>query len=144
VELKKLHKNTIEVSKNLNSLVAIAGEKNKEELADLNVSQLEKGISGDGKKMKPDYSKPYAAFKGFKTPNLKVEGTYHESIDMEAKADKWLFYSKNEGSKKVNFLEDHYNNTQYGIAPQNEQKAADEIEPDLFKEVENGLQKGIV
>jgi len=144
MELKKLHKNTIEVGKNLKLSAAIAGEKNKEELADLNVSQMEKGIGGDGKKIKPDYAPFYADFKGFKTPNLKVTGDYHSSISVERKGEKLLFFSDDEGSEKVSFLEDHYRNEQYGISPQNEQKAADEIEPDLFKIVETQLEKGIL
>ena len=144
MELEKLYKNTLEISKSLPTLTAIAGEKNKEELADLNVSQMEKGIGGDGKKIKPDYSPNYGAFKGFKTPNLKLTGDYHSSIEVLRKGNKLLFGSDDAGSDKVSFLDDHYNNNQYGIAPQNEQKDADIKEPDLFLLVEKGLEKGIL
>lgn len=144
MELEKLYRNSIEVSKNLKTLIAIAGEENKEELADLNVTQMEQGLASTGKNITPKYSPKYARFKGFTTPNLKVTGDYHSSIDVERKGDRLLFFSKDAGSDKVNFLDEHYDNNQYGIAPQNEQIAADEIEPSLFKKVQKGLQKGIL
>lgn len=144
MELKKLYINTVQVSENLKVSVAVAAEKNKEELADLNVSQMEKGIGGDGKKIKPDYSPSYASFKGFKTPDLKVTGDYHSSISVDRKGERLLFFSDDAGSDKVNFLESHYDNNQYGIAPQNEQEAVDYIEPDLFKDLSNQLSKGIL
>lgn len=141
MELEKLYKNTVEVSKNLKTLVAVSGEKNKEELADLNVAQMDEGILSTGSKIVPDYSPGYAAYKGFKTPNLKDTGDFHSGVFMEAKGDRWLFDSTDE---KTNKLETKYSSDIFGIAPKNEQTAADEIEPDLFKEVENGLERGIL
>lgn len=142
-ELDILKNNIVDVRANFSKLVAQAGAMNSEELADINVSQMDSGIDGDGKALKPDYSPSYAKFKGFKTPNLKVTGDYHSSIDVENKNGRLLFFSDDEGSDKVSFLEDHYDNKQYGIAPQNEQKAADEIDEDLTKIVENEITKGI-
>ena len=144
MELETLYNNIIEVGNSLKGLIATAGVKNKEELADLNVSQMDKGIGGDGKKITPNYSPNYAAFKGFKTPDLKVTGDYHSSINVTNKNDKLLFYSEDSGSDKVNFLESHYDNNQYGIAPQNEQEAVDYIEPDLFKDIEKLLKQKIL
>lgn len=144
MELERLYKNVQEISKNLQTLTAIASGKNKEELADLNVSQMEKGIGGDGNKIIPDYSPNYAAFKGFKTPDLKVTGDYHSSIEVEIKNKKTLYTSSDAGSDKVRWLDDYYDNMQYGIAPQNEQEAADYIEPDLFEEINKELKKGIL
>jgi hypothetical protein len=143
-ELEKLYKNTIEISKNISLLVAKASEDNKEELADLNVSQLEKGISGDGDKMNPNYSPNYAKFKGFRVPDLKVSGDYHSSISVKRVKDKTMYYSKDDSSDKVKFLESYYRNIQYGIAPQNEQKAVDEIESDLAKRFNKVLKNGVL
>jgi hypothetical protein len=141
VELKKLNRNALEVQQTLKTKAAIAGEKNKEELADLNVSQMDKGLLSTGSKIVPDYSPGYAAFKGFSTPNLKLEGDFHSGVFVERKGDRLLFDSKD---SKTGKLEDKYTSDIFGIAPNNEQEWADEIEPDYFTDIENTLEKGIL
>ena len=140
-ELEQLYKNVISVREELNTLVAIAGEKNKEELADLNVEQMNEGLRSDGKKIVPEYSPNYAKLKGFKTPNLKLTGDFHSGVFVERKGDKLLFDSSDEKTDK---LESQYTENIFGIAPKNEQKAADEMDEDVLKEVETQLNKGIL
>lgn len=141
MELKTLYKNTLEVQRTLPTLTAIAGEKNKEELADLNVSQMDEGLLSTGSKIVPDYHPNYAAFKGFKTPNLKDTGDFHSGVFVERKGDRLLFDSKDD---KTNKLESKYSSDIFGIAPKNEQTATDEIEDDLFNVIETQLEKGIL
>jgi len=143
-ELEKLYINLVQVQRALETSVAIAGEKKSKGLAELNVSQMNDGIGGDGKSIRPIYTLPYAMGKGFETPNLKVKGTYHKSIDVEAAGKRMLFFSNDSDTDKVDFLEEHYDNDQYGIAPKNEQKAANIIESDLFKDIEQKLENGIL
>jgi hypothetical protein len=141
MELEQLYKNVVRVESELKTLTAIAGEKNKEELADLNVSQMDEGLRSDGKKIVPQYSPNYAKFKGFKTPNLKLTGDFHSGVFVERKGDKLLFDSTD---KKTDKLESRYSSNIFGIAPKNEQKAADELDEDLLKLVEIELEKGIL
>ena len=143
-ELEKLYINLAQIQRTLPVLTAQSGEKNSDWLAELNVSQMNEGIGGDGRKIRPIYSKPYAIEKGFETPNLKVKGNYHESINVKAAGERMLFFSNDSDTDKIDFLEEHYDNKQYGIAPKNEQKAVDEIEPYLFKDLEKQLEKGIL
>ena len=133
------------IIKDIDFYIAKEAVNYKEELADLNVSQMEKGIGGDGKKIKPEYSNKYAQFKGFKTPNLKVTGDYHSSIYVEQKNDRMLFDSNDTDTDKRIFLDNHYNNSQYGVAPQNEQEAADYIDSDNFiKTIDYDITQNVV
>ena len=141
MELEQLYKNVVRVGSELSTLAAIAGEKNKEELADINVSQMDEGLRSDGKKIVPDYSPNYAKFKGFKTPNLKLTGDFHSGVFVERKGDKLLFDSTDDKTDK---LESRYSSDIFGITPKNEQKAADEMDEDLLKLVEKELEKRIL
>lgn len=53
-------------------------------LSDGIADQMNKGITGFGTPITPDYSFGYAAFKGFSTPNLRLEGDFHKSIFVKA------------------------------------------------------------
>lgn len=121
------------IRKELPTIVAIAGEKNKEELADINVSQLDQGLLSTGKSITPKYSPNYAIAKGFETPNLKLTGDFHSGVFVERKGSRLLFDSSDD---KTPDLEKKYTPDIFGIAPQNEQLAADELDEDVFKEIE--------
>jgi hypothetical protein len=128
------------VNDNLAEIVAIAGEKNDAELADINIEQLDEGILSTGKKITPDYSPGYAKFKGFKTPNLKLEGDFHSGIFVDRKGEFLIFDSTDYKTPK---LEGKYSSDIFGIAPKNEQRAADEIDETLLKDLDNEYSKGI-
>lgn len=54
--------------------------KNEFILSDLVSAQMDRGETGFETPISPKYSPMYAAFKGFETPNLKLEGDFHKSI----------------------------------------------------------------
>lgn len=141
MELEKLYRNTISVSKNLDNSVANAAVKNSKELADINRDQLSEGLLSSGDSTDDYASISYANFKssiGSKSVpkmDFKLRGAYHKSINVK----KTGFTSTD-----PNNLEQRFGDDLLGIAPKNEQKAADEIEPELFADIENQLEKGIL
>jgi hypothetical protein len=145
MELKKLYKNTIQVSKNLKKLAANAAVANSEELSDLNREQLSEGLLSSGDSTDDYATISYVNYKSslgsISVPKMdfKVTGTYHKSINVKKKGTDAVFVSKD-----PNKLEQRFGEDLLGIAPLNAQKSADIIESDLFKEVENGLEKGIL
>lgn len=139
-ELDIFINNVINISANLSLYVAKAGEKSKEELADLNVEQMNEGLLSTGKKITPKYSKAYAKFKGFSTPNLKLEGDFQSGVYVERKGNRLLYDSKDEKSNK---LEEKYTSDIFSIAQKNEQKAADEMDDDLLNSIDKDLLKNI-
>lgn len=116
----------------------------KEEIIDLNVSQLENGIGSDGNFVGDYASAEYAGFKqsiGSKAPfgkvDTKLTGEFHSGFFAEA------FHSDTEGmsgllidssDEKTNRLTSWYDNL-FGIAPENE---------DIFDEVFETIQETIV
>ena len=137
-----LSNNIQHITKNIDSYIAQEANNSKEEIADLVVSQMDEGIRGDGKKIEPEYSKAYAEFKGFKTPNLKLEGDFHSAEFVEIKGDRMLIGNTDIKAAK---LEDKYSNLIHKIAPKNEQNAADEIDTDnLIKTIDNDITKNVV
>lgn len=61
-------------------------DENEDLIAGLVTSQMDRGEDATGK-ITPEYSPGYAAFKGFTTPNLRLEGDFHRSVFAEALAD---------------------------------------------------------
>jgi len=117
-------------------LVAQAGSKVEAEMADLNVEQMNEGILSTGKKITPKYSDNYAKMKGFKTFNLKLEGDFQSGVFVETKQDYFKFDSID---GKTSDLEWKYSNEIFGIAPKNEQKQADFIDPYLLELIDKKL-----
>ncbi len=62
-------------------------EKKEGLISELVVRQMESGVDGTGGPIRPEYSPRYAAFKGFKTPNLKLTGAFHKSVFADAVSD---------------------------------------------------------
>jgi len=117
-------------------LVAQAGSKVEAEMADLNVEQMNEGILSTGKKITPKYSANYAKRKGFTTPNLNDEGDFHSGVFVETKQDYFVFDSTDYKTSK---LEIKYSHEIFGIAPKNEQKQADFIDPYLLELIDKKL-----
>lgn len=127
-----------ELSIELPALVTQAAKNVEAELADLNVSQMNEGILSTGGKITPQYSNAYANFKGFKTPNLKLEGDFHSGVFADAKTDYIEFDSTDYKTEK---LEDKYSSNIFGIAPKNEQKQADLEDPYLLILIDKKLTR---
>lgn len=62
-------------------------EENKAVLANLVTAQMDRGETGTGADIRPEYTPQYAAFKGFSTPDLKLEGDFHRSVFARAESD---------------------------------------------------------
>ena len=60
---------------------------NEQLIAGLVTSQMERGETGEGTPIRPEYSPGYAAFKGFSTPDLKLTGAFHASVYADAEQD---------------------------------------------------------
>jgi len=127
-----------ELSIELPTLVTQAAKNVEAELADLNVSQMNEGILSTGEKITPQYSNAYANFKGFKTPNLKLEDDFHSGVFADAKTDYIEFDSTDYKAEK---LEDKYSSNIFGIAPKNEQKQADLEDPYLLILIDKKLTR---
>lgn len=118
-------------SLNPSQLVVQAAALREEELADLNVANLEKGIRSDGSKITPEYSPSYAAFKGFKTPNLKLEGDFHSGIFFDA--DKTTEVIKTGSTDwKEDKLREKYGNEILGVSDSQLMGEIDDELPELI------------
>ena len=120
--------------------IAIAAEKNEKKLVEINVDQLNKGLLSTGEKITPDYSPSYAAKKGFKTPNLKLEGDFQRGIGIERRNDFLVYDSTDFKSDK---LIKKYSENIFGIAPQNRQKEYDFLDKDLKLIIDKRYSNGI-
>jgi hypothetical protein len=115
----------------------------KETIADLNVEQLESGITNKGKPIRPKYrSKLYAQYKkaiGAKpalyTPDLKVTGEFHSSI--YAKRYPQLIET-NSDDKKAGKLIEKYPDI-LGLTSKSQKDLNKEILPNLNKRIQDEL-----
>lgn len=122
---------------NAKDLIIKAVSSRTEELADFNVENMDKGLLSTGKKIKPDYSKGYAAFKGFKTPNLKLEGDFHSGVYSEIRGDKILFDSKDYKTSK---LEKQYSADIFGVKSS---QLIEVVDMELSDIIDNEIMKGL-
>jgi len=137
--ISQLENNIQDVSRGLDKLFKNAADKNKEELADLQVEQQLKGKTNEGLNIEPEYSPDYAQFKGFSTPNLNLEGDFHSGVYALPEIGAIEYGSTDEKAEK---LEKKYDNI-FGIAPENLQEELDIVDPDFKIELENELFKGL-
>jgi hypothetical protein len=63
-----------------NTFAQVIINDNSDLIAGLVEGQLNDQQTGNNEPISPEYSSFYAAFKGFSTPNLKLEGDFHRSI----------------------------------------------------------------
>ena len=92
-----------------------------EALLDLNRRQLkEEHKTAKGKPVSPQYSRSYAAFKGFKTPNLFLTGEFQRAFTIEAKGKAFNISSSDDKTEK---LTDKYGTDIFGISKEDQQDA---------------------
>ena len=102
-------------------LFAEVVEENKEYIADLNTSQLEKGKDSNDENISPDYLMPeYAQLKmsmgsqaPLGIPNLKLTGEFHEGFFAEPGKDGGIFISSTDS--KTGKLTGKYGNNIFGL-----------------------------
>jgi hypothetical protein len=96
-------------------------EENKEYIADLNTSQLEKGKDSNDENISPDYLYPeYAKLKmsmgsqaPLGVPNLKLTGEFHEGFFAEPGKDGGIFISSKDS--KTGKLTKKYSTNIFGL-----------------------------
>ena len=104
---------------------------NQEEILDLNIAQLEKGIDSFGQFLDEYDSASYAQFKKsigsqapLGIPNLKLEGDFHSGFILKADGNVFIFTSTDE---KKDRLVDKYGENIFGLTFE----SGTEIKPDL-------------
>jgi hypothetical protein len=136
---EELHTKVNAVIDSIDNIMIEAAISNKEEIADLNISQLEKGITSKGTMIEPEYAnEDYARLKkamGSRapkgTPDLKFEGDFYSGFFVERKGDQLLVDSSDEKSFA---LETKYEGI-FGIAPENSENLTDIIIEDIKERV---------
>jgi len=100
--------------------------------------QLRKGTKGDGQLITPQYSNKYAAKKGRTVPDLKVDGSYWDSIFTEPDNDVLLIKSEmktRKGFELAEHLEERYTSKILELDAQSLQKLGKIILPSLKKRI---------
>lgn len=107
--------------RNLNAkdLILKAAALRVEELADLNVEQMEQGLLSTGGNISPNYeTEAYSQYKksiGSKsspTPDLKLTGDFHDGVFSKVSGDNIIFGSTDEKSSKLQL---HYTKDIFGV-----------------------------
>lgn len=96
MDLTQLHSNLTSVIDNLDTLVLEAAMESKETIADLNTSQLEKGLTSENEEIEPYYSPDYGSMKkamGKRSPgmvpDLKLTGDFYSGVYASLEKD-WI------------------------------------------------------
>lgn len=140
-----IYRNIKEIENSLSGIVVKAAEAHKEELADLNVDQIERGLSPDGDFIGEYQSDDYALLKqalGSRAPlgkvDLKLEGDFISKLKVERKADMLLFDSTDHKTDK---LESKYGTENiFGLTEESVNKLPDTgIIEQIQEEILNGL-----
>lgn len=95
-------------------MIGAALETRADDFVRLNVSQLQDSKRSDDATITPPYSRGYAAVKGFRDPNLKLTGDFHEAIFFATDGDTFFLSSTD---PKMPMLVDRYSDAIFGIAP---------------------------
>jgi len=131
--------NRLSDSKEIERLIIEAAKPYEAEMIDLNTSQLSDGKLSTNKKVTPKYSPEYAKFKGFKTPDLHLEGDFYAGFNIEFKEKSMIFDSNDDKTPK---LETRYSSDIFGLTDKNKQEAVEEyIADDFIKLIANELTK---
>jgi len=109
----------------------------EEELADLNVERMNKGLLNNGKKIEPKYSDDYKAFKGFSTPNLKLEGDFQSGVFVDVQSTDIKIGSTDYKEDK---LVEKYSENIFGVTTKGFEETIDGDIPDI---IDNKLMKGL-
>jgi len=75
---------------NLDAHIGTAINNSQDVILETNKRQLSESKLSTGKTITPPYSKGYAAFKGFKNPNLLLTGDFQDATVCEQPAVKYL------------------------------------------------------
>jgi hypothetical protein len=120
--LKSILKMATEISNNFQRVNEINIKKSTGAMLNLNEEQMDAGILNTGAKIKPFYSDPYAKKKGFRIPNLKLEGDFRGAmfVDIDINKESITFDSSD---WKVDILTDRYTKNIFGLTKDNANKA---------------------
>lgn len=129
----------------MNNIVAEAIIERKAEIIDLNTSQLEIGLTNEGRELSPEYeTEEYATLKksiGSKSPkgipDLKFEGDFYSGFDIKKSGDTAWIDSTDEKSAS---LQAKYDNI-FGIMPGNRPEMLGLIAPVIKRKVLNKILK---
>lgn len=141
-EFNILLKNVQRVRANLNEYILDAAIQESDKLSDINRDQLTKGVLSSGDRTEEYASLSYINDKvsigSISVPNMdfKLTGSFHEGINVNKEGF-------NSTDSKADYLIANWGEDILGIAPSNEQKAADTIDPILTKRIDNEIIKGI-
>lgn len=142
----RLLNNVKQLQKDIPGIVVETMMEFKEEIIDLNTSQLEKGKLSTGENISPDYKlSEYARFKKSRgsiaplgVPDLKLEGDFYEGFNIDKVSGGILIDSDDSKASK---LEDKYSSNIYGLTDQNKEEVKEMILPTFRKKTLNGLTK---
>jgi len=135
---------------NMNEAVNSAVKKNELKVLELNTgSQLyNKGITSDGKTIKPSYSKPYAALKrrmGIPSGRvtLFLSGSLYKGFKITYGKDHISFgapgYTTSRGFQLPEHLKKRYGNLIFGLTPKNVQSTGQIIKPEISKQLRKAI-----
>ena len=92
---------------------AIAVQNSEKELVKINQGQMLKSKNAKDQTIKPAYTPKYAAFKGFKNPNLKLKGDFQKDMFLETNERSGTYFM-NSFDFKAPFLEARYGENIFG------------------------------
>ena len=113
------------------------------EINKLITSQLGKGIKGDGSKIVPQYSDQYAKKKGKKTPDLKVSGSFWDSIKITSIQDNIAQIEGNLTNKGFDVAKHHekrYTSGIYELTKQNRDIIFAKLNSNILIRINNELK----
>ena len=97
---------------NLDAHIETAVNNSQDIILETNKRQLSESKLSTGKTITPPYSKGYAAFKGFKNPNLLLTGDFQDAMFLSVKPKEYLIGSTD---WKSLLLIDKYSDFIFGI-----------------------------
>lgn len=126
------------------SLIVKAASNHLDELADLNVDQMTKGVMSNGKSIAPEYqSAEYAEYKSSigsissPTPDLKLSGDFHEGVFAKISGNELEFGSTDD---KESDLQRQYTDDIFGVTDEN---LTETIDDTLIEEIDKKLMASI-
>lgn len=118
---------------NIDVHIAESIQERDEQLVNMNIVQLERSMSKEGKAITPEYSPSYAKYKGFEHPDLKDTGAFHEAAFLSVDENKGEFFIGSEDEKTPMLLARYERSDQtiFGI-PESDQPEAKKLTAEPF------------
>ena len=145
MDLAQLHRNLTDVIDNIDMIVLEAAMESKETIADLNTSQLEKGLTSENEEIEPYYSPSYGAMKkamGKRSPgmvpDLKLTGDFYSGFNAKLEKD-WIEIHSTD--YKETKLRKKYSDDIFGLTEENLGELGKYMIDDLTKKIRDELQK---